>query len=456
MSWRCWLVGVTTVFCIALSAGLAPSVCQAERRQRPGVQELVQAMELIRQSRYDAAIPLLRRAHELGDLRNALWNLGECYRLLGRPRAAIEAYQRFIAHRRTNAEDRAAAERVIEQLEASMARIIIRGNVEGASVEVDGLDEGAVPLTLEVGPGRHVVEVSSPGFTDWSEEVEAIGGVTHELEAQLELRPGTLDVRSEPGGAEVWIDGERRGETPWSGELSGGGHLIELRSEGFRRVQRQIALRPGQSSTVTLELAPLTGTLAVATNAPGATLLVDGEERGQAPFPPLLLEPDRYELQVTADDHGPWEGEVDIVDGTTTRVELELASTEGLHPGWFWSIAAVGISSFATSLLFFALGAEHTEAYEEHAAFIESNRESPLLIAANREAGERELERANSYNTVGVALLLVAAAGVVADFFVGIFTRFRRPEAHFVITLEENEPAESGSSVRTSPTEVTP
>ena len=91
-------------------------VGRAERRQRAGTEEMLRAQMMLRQSRYDAAIPLLRRAWELGNFRNAQWNLAECYALLSRPRRAIEAHREYLGHRLTTPSDRAAATAAIERL----------------------------------------------------------------------------------------------------------------------------------------------------------------------------------------------------------------------------------------------------------------------------------------------------------------------------------------------------
>lgn len=434
--------GFTLVLVVGLLA--IPSTAWAERG-RPGARELLEAVELIRQNNCGAAIPLLRRAHQVGDLRNALWNLAECYVLLSRPRQAIEVYQQYMEHPRTGPRDRRAAEQAVERLEASLARIEVPGNVEGALVRVDGLEEGTVPVTVEVGPGQHVVEVLSPGFATFRAELEIGAGDTRSVEAELELLPGVLSVESEPSAAEVWLDGERQGTTPWEAEVAGGGHVVELWREGHRREQRRVTLQPGQRSDIEVELLPVAGTLSVATNAPGATLLVDGQERGHSPFSPLSLPPGHYEVAVEAADHSDWQGEVDLFDQRTTEIELELASTSGLHQGWFWAVAGLSIGSFLSGLLSVGLRNHYQDLAQDHAEIVASDRESPLSIAHHREAGNEQLELADRWQWVVLGTFLATLAGAVADFFIGLFTRWRQPETEAEVTVEDAVAAEGGA-----------
>ena len=167
---------LVVLFLVLLSGGAVPTPVLAQAgRDRPGATEMLQALDLVREGRCDAAIPLLHRAADAGGLRNALWNLGQCYEIVNRPRNAIEAYQRYADDPRTNEEDRALAAQAIARLEATLATLDVSANVEGAQVEVDGQLSGMTPASVETNFGPHVVQVSSPGFRLWRQEVQRKG-----------------------------------------------------------------------------------------------------------------------------------------------------------------------------------------------------------------------------------------------------------------------------------------
>jgi hypothetical protein len=58
----------------------------------------------------------------------------------------------------------------------------------------------------------------------------------------LDAGAGRLMLRSEPGGARVFIDGKAVGRTPWSGELPAGEHRVEIRAAGYRSDQRTVRI----------------------------------------------------------------------------------------------------------------------------------------------------------------------------------------------------------------------
>lgn len=69
---------------------------------------------------------------------------------------------------------------------------------------------------------------------------------------------GTLSVRVQPANAEVIIDGER-----WEGpggndrldvQVSAGSHHVEVRRDGYRTYETDIAVRPGETSPLNVSL----------------------------------------------------------------------------------------------------------------------------------------------------------------------------------------------------------
>lgn len=418
-------IGFSALVC-ALSILAVVAEAEAERR-RPGEAALLEAADLMRQERCDDAIPLLRRAWELGHLRNALWNLAECYAHVDRPGQAIEAYQDYLEHPATQARsgDRRAAETAIARLEASVARLEVTATVDGARVLVDGQDLGAAPMVAQVGEGLHVIEVSSPGFTSDRRELQLSAGDERALRAQLELLPGQMVVTSEPAGAEVLIDDRPLGTTPIDEEVPGGGHGLELRLEGYRPFRRSIDVSPGQqvSSSVTLE--PVGGTLSVATPAEDARLLVDGQERDRSPFGPLSLSPGRYELGVEAPSHAPWRGAVEVVDQRVTEVQIDLAATGGLRQVWFWGVLGLTLSSLVAGVVMVVVGTDAAEQFERVAARIETGGESAVGLSHQQAVGEDEADRAEGLTVAGGLLVGVGGLAAVASVILGFRTRFR-------------------------------
>ena len=415
---RAIVIGVLVV------VAMSPSEARAES-SRAGAAELREAVERLRDGRCDSAIPLLRRAWEVGHLRNALWNLAECYAMLGRPGPAIESYRDYLEHpsTRRNRRDQAAARSAIARLESSVARLSISSAVEGARVTIDGQVVGTTPVEPVVGTGLRMVEVTSPGFAPFRREVQIEAGNDRELEAPLEMLPGELSVESTPEGARVSINGREVGSTPWEGEIAGGGHLVEVALEEHRTETRRVTLAPGQRTTVELELRPSEGTLSVASTAPEAQLLIDDEVRGRSPFAPVTLTPGHYQLEVTAPGHVSWSGEVDVVDLRTTLVELEMPETGGIHRGWFWSMVGTTLAAAAAATVVMIVASQRLDEFEEIAAGFEGG-VPPQNIQQEQEDGEAAALRASQMLTTGYTVIGFGGLTALTALVLGFFTNF--------------------------------
>jgi hypothetical protein len=109
----------------------------------------------------------------------------------------------------------------------------------GASDEIDAGPFSAAPRAQP--PGGEVREVPSPGFREQAE------------------RFGTLALRIQPAGAEVYVDGER-----WAGaadtgvfniELPEGRHHIEVRRAGMATYTEDVLIRRDRTLTLNVSLA---------------------------------------------------------------------------------------------------------------------------------------------------------------------------------------------------------
>lgn len=63
-----------------------------------------------------------------------------------------------------------------------------------------------------------------------------------------------LVVSSSPPGAQVFVDGESVGETPYEGELPAGKHIVRVSERGYVSVEREITLAAGVRSSAEFQL----------------------------------------------------------------------------------------------------------------------------------------------------------------------------------------------------------
>ncbi|MGH9787795.1 MAG: PEGA domain-containing protein [Candidatus Acidiferrales bacterium] len=66
--------------------------------------------------------------------------------------------------------------------------------------------------------------------------------------------PAVVLLRSEPGGARVWVDGKLVGETPLLLVVAPGPHVVELRGARQSRARQGVVLAPKERKEIELSL----------------------------------------------------------------------------------------------------------------------------------------------------------------------------------------------------------
>ena len=159
----------------------------------------------------------------------------------------------------------------------------------GATLKVDDNEAGKTPVTVALGPGPHVVQVIAPDGRSTEQQIDVKAGRALDLLIPLPARaggPASLGVTSDPSGARVFLDGSSVGVTPYSIELSPGAHAVAVELAGRLRQERQISARQGRDVQLAFVLPamPKDPALTVESEPPGASVILDGKERGRTPF----------------------------------------------------------------------------------------------------------------------------------------------------------------------------
>ena len=93
---------------------------------------------------------------------------------------------------------------------------------------------------------------------------------------------GQLTVDSYPVGAMVAIDGQNHAVTPLSlSNLPPGHHTVTISKAGYASETRAVDVTSGSKSSISVQLAPTTATLAADSDPAGAAIWVDGRDSGR-------------------------------------------------------------------------------------------------------------------------------------------------------------------------------
>ena len=100
--------------------------------------------------------------------------------------------------------------------QSGLGDLVVHSRPTSARVIVDGEERGVTPATLQLQPGAHVLEIKVGNSEPRVIPLTIQAGVQTAQYVELQSVPltGGIDLRSEPPGAKVSVDGRRRGVTP--------------------------------------------------------------------------------------------------------------------------------------------------------------------------------------------------------------------------------------------------
>ncbi len=165
-------------------------------------------------------------------------------------------------------------------------RLDVAAQPEGAQVFVDGIARGAAPVSIfDLKKGGHLIHIEAPSYVSQDEFVTIESGEYIQKAYTLDVERALILVRTEPAGADVRYNGVSLGETPLliTTLASGRTYPVELNLTGYQT--KKINLTPeGRKPLVRDEVLVLDSGVVNCTSEPsGATVIVNGIERGETP-----------------------------------------------------------------------------------------------------------------------------------------------------------------------------
>ena len=217
-------------------------------------------------------------------------------------------------------------------LEETKGLLLLKTVPEGADVQVDGVSVGQTPrlvCNLPVG-GVHQVRLRKAGYQDQTISVRFDGRRPQVREETLVLASGTIDVISDPAGAEVTVNGIVRGKAPL--RVTGvpkGRAIVKFSLAGYEDAVRDLAVNAGDEQTLPVVLKGLPGTLRVTSVPEGARVYVNDRYEGKAPLSLAGLAPGDYLLRAELDGHGTMSRTVTLENGASASEEFKMSNVMG-------------------------------------------------------------------------------------------------------------------------------
>ena len=205
-----------------------------------------------------------------------------------------------------------AARKYLSSAPVTTGTVVVTTNPPGAQVVLDGTPQGVSPTTLTVAAGTHVLELRGAGEPrTMSLDVAAGAQLSQYIEmAKGPLAAGSLQVRTDPAGAKVSVDGVARGSSPVIvADLSPGEHTVVLEGESGS-ARQTVTVEAGATASLVANLANSHAGAAssggwISVSTPKTVqLFEDGRLLGSSDTERLMVPAGTHELDIVNDALG--------------------------------------------------------------------------------------------------------------------------------------------------------
>ncbi|KQC03989.1 MAG: hypothetical protein APR53_04245 [Methanoculleus sp. SDB] len=180
-------------------------------------------------------------------------------------------------------------------------------------------------------------------------------------------KTGKLLVISTPPGADLYIDGMKRGKTGIPiGNIFSGHHIVDVKLDGYITYTGDVDINTNEVTEITVSLLPSTGSVSVTSDPSGASVSLDGVDQGVTPLTISGISEGPHSLTLAKSGYQDYTESVTVVAGQTTSIAVSL-TVAGVTPlpgtsnpprdldqdGLFEDLNGDGVFSFGDIRMFF-------------------------------------------------------------------------------------------------------
>ncbi|MDZ4224395.1 MAG: PEGA domain-containing protein, partial [bacterium] len=239
--------------------------------------------------------------------------------------------------------------------EEIIGKISVRSTPAGAKVFLNGKDTGkTTPVVIDdLKQGRYTVRLLKEDFQPLVRGVNIASSKSYSIEERLleikkpEKKPvtpaeepvkepakpaaiggeGSIRITSNPSGADVFVNGEKRGTTPLTVRAKAGKIKVLVTKGDDRLPCRQtISLQAGAETNINCPLGNLFGKVEVSSSPPRAEVFFNGKKlNGKTPLTIEKVKRDKeHTIRLEMNGFKPWERSFDLEDRENKAFNVEL------------------------------------------------------------------------------------------------------------------------------------
>lgn len=169
--------------------------------------------------------------------------------------------------------------------------------------------------------GDHICRIEQQGYRP-NVQVVTTGKGTQNLNIELESVMAELDVMCKTSTAEIYVDGELKGNGSWKGALFAGEHQIEARQQNYETSTQNVSLAEKESRTFVIpELKRSMGKLRIETTPNNIPVDVDGKFVGMSPCT-ISIETGNHYLSSKTYGYAQYRMDFEVRNGKQTDLSI--------------------------------------------------------------------------------------------------------------------------------------
>ena len=226
--------------------------------------------------------------------------------------------------------------------------VAVNTDPAGAALVIDGEAHGTTPATATLKPGPHTIELSKDGVR----RTMTVNVTANQQSSQFIEMPkatvatGDLQVRTDPPGAKVVVDGQVRGSSPVNVQgLAPGNHVVVLQND-LGSVNEDVTIQAGATASLVVPLkapqgAPVSGWISI--SAPTELQVLENDRLlGTSRTDRIMVAAGRHDIEVVNETLG---------FRTTQSIQVSPGQVARIKPDWPMGTIAINATPWANVTL---------------------------------------------------------------------------------------------------------
>jgi len=222
-------------------------------------------------------------------------------------------------------------DKIKAELKANFGSLSITTEPAGAVLKINGQIKGRTPYSIsQLKSGSYNFEISKDLYHTHKEDYIITDGSENSRDIRLNPAFGKLIINTSPVAAEVFLDGQNKGTTPFElDELPSGSYHLTVDCDLFQPVEKDIIIEDGKTLDLNLTLEARSGLITITGSPAGADITANGKSIGTIPLSNYRISEGMVELTVSATNHHTHSEFVKVERDKSQSAQIELVHHTG-------------------------------------------------------------------------------------------------------------------------------